>query len=224
MAKRTFDVIVAALALVLLSPVMLAIALTIRWTSPGPVLFRQTRMGRGLKPFEILKFRTMVVDAEKLGLPLTAGADLRITPLGRFLLLFQIDELPQLMNVLRGEMSLVGPRPTLMGQIAGELAALSLYDRPLGPDPVDCHHERGVGHSVGGNGMPPHWHGVEVEGVGVYPNSRGVHDDLALFESQDGGLQFARVRSLGLDTHSHGGGGYQPLATLPNRMAIYAKP
>jgi lipopolysaccharide/colanic/teichoic acid biosynthesis glycosyltransferase len=111
MAKRTFDVIVAALALLVLSPLMLAISLAIRWTSPGPVLFRQTRMGRGLKPFEILKFRTMVVDADKLGLPLTAGGDPRITPLGRLLRKSKLDELPQLINVIKGDMSIVGPRP-----------------------------------------------------------------------------------------------------------------
>jgi lipopolysaccharide/colanic/teichoic acid biosynthesis glycosyltransferase len=111
MAKRTFDVIVAALGLLVLSPLMVLIALAIRLTSPGPVLFRQTRMGRGLKPFEILKFRTMVADADKLGLPLTAGADPRITPLGRFLRKSKLDELPQLINVIKGDMSIVGPRP-----------------------------------------------------------------------------------------------------------------
>lgn len=111
MGKRTFDIIVAGLALMVLWPAMLLIAMAIRLTSPGPVLYRQTRMGQGLKPFAILKFRTMVVDADKLGLPLTAGADPRITPIGRFLRKSKLDELPQLINVVKGDMSIVGPRP-----------------------------------------------------------------------------------------------------------------
>ena len=95
----------------MLAPLLIVIAIVIRLTSPGPIFFRQTRVGRQLRPFEILKFRTMVVDAEKLGLQLTAGEDPRITSIGRFLRKTKLDELPQLFNVLSGEMSLVGPRP-----------------------------------------------------------------------------------------------------------------
>jgi len=111
MAKRVVDLLFSLCGLLVLSPLLALIALAIRLSSPGPVLFRQSRVGRDLKLFDILKFRTMVVDAEKLGLPLTAGKDPRITGVGEVLRKTKLDELPQLVNVLRGEMSLVGPRP-----------------------------------------------------------------------------------------------------------------
>lgn len=109
--KRTFDVCFSLCGLLLLAPLLLGIALWIKLDSPGPALFRQQRVGRGGAPFFIFKFRTMVVDAEKVGMPLTVGHDPRITRIGRFLRRSKLDELPQLLNVLRGEMSLVGPRP-----------------------------------------------------------------------------------------------------------------
>ncbi|MFK8110702.1 MAG: sugar transferase [Rubripirellula sp.] len=111
MAKRIMDLLVSSLGIVILSPFLIMIAIAVRVTSPGPVLFRQTRVGRNLEAFQILKYRTMVVDAEKLGLQITAGADPRITWVGRILRKSKLDELPQLFNVLKGEMSLVGPRP-----------------------------------------------------------------------------------------------------------------
>ncbi len=110
-AKRAFDLCVAVPALVILSPLFLLVALLIKLTSPGPVFFRQERVGRGFRRFEILKFRTMVPDAHKLGGQLTAGEDPRITAVGRFLRKTKLDEIPQLMNVVRGDMSFVGPRP-----------------------------------------------------------------------------------------------------------------
>jgi len=109
--KRTFDFSVAFLALVILSPLLVLVAVLIKLTSPGPVFFRQERVGRGFRRFKILKFRTMVPDAPKLGGQLTAGKDPRITPIGRFLRKTKLDELPQLVNVLKGDMSFVGPRP-----------------------------------------------------------------------------------------------------------------
>lgn len=109
-AKRLFDLVIAALAVVLLSPLMLAIAALIKFTSPGDVLYRGERTGRYGRPFRILKFRTMVPDAERAGTT-TVLADPRITGVGRWLRRVKLDELPQLFNVLRGEMSLVGPRP-----------------------------------------------------------------------------------------------------------------
>jgi lipopolysaccharide/colanic/teichoic acid biosynthesis glycosyltransferase len=121
--KRAIDLFGALLGLLVLSPVMLAIALIIRLGSPGPALFRQVRRGHRGRPFRILKFRTMVVDAEHRladlesrnesagGVLFKLGHDPRITRLGRFLRRSSLDELPQLINVLRGEMSLVGPRP-----------------------------------------------------------------------------------------------------------------
>ena len=113
MGKRAFDLLVSALALVLLAPLLLAIALAIRLDSRGPALFRQQRVGRHGVPFRIHKFRTMVVDAAERGPSLTVGADARITRVGRLLRTRRLDELPQLIDVLKGDMSLVGPRPEL---------------------------------------------------------------------------------------------------------------
>jgi len=111
MIKRTFDVLCALIGIVLLCPVFLIIALWIKLDSPGPVFFKQSRIGQFGHEFRIYKFRTMVVEAEKLGKQITVGNDQRITRSGRFLREFKLDELPQLVNVLKGEMSLVGPRP-----------------------------------------------------------------------------------------------------------------
>jgi lipopolysaccharide/colanic/teichoic acid biosynthesis glycosyltransferase len=111
MMKRTFDILVSAAGLVLLSPVLLVVALLIKADSAGPVFFLQERMGRRFRPFHIYKFRTMVPDAPRLGKLITIGEDPRITRVGRILRLTKIDELPQLLNVLKGDMSLVGPRP-----------------------------------------------------------------------------------------------------------------
>jgi len=109
--KRSLDIVISAALLLLALPVLLVAALLIRLTSPGPVLFRQTRMGRGFQTFEILKLRTMA--HAEAGLAYTLGPDPRITPLGKFLRRTKLDELPQLWNVLCGQMSLVGPRPVL---------------------------------------------------------------------------------------------------------------
>jgi lipopolysaccharide/colanic/teichoic acid biosynthesis glycosyltransferase len=109
--KRLLDVTVAAAGLFLLSPLLVLVALLVRLTSPGPVFFRQERMGRAFRPFRICKFRSMVDNAAEKGSPVTFGADPRITRLGHFLRATKIDELPQLINVLLGDMSLVGPRP-----------------------------------------------------------------------------------------------------------------
>ena len=109
--KRLFDILVSGLGLILLSPLLLVVAVLVRATSAGPVFFLQTRVGRDFQPFQIFKFRTMVADAPKRGGQLTAGADPRITEIGRVLRKTKIDELPQLWNVLVGDMSLVGPRP-----------------------------------------------------------------------------------------------------------------
>ena len=120
--KRIFDLLVSGAIIIVGSPLWLALILTIKLTSPGPVFFRQERIGRHGAPFDMLKFRSMVVDAEQLKPHLAAlneqdgpafkiRSDPRVTPLGRWLRKTSIDELPQPYNVLRGEMSLVGPRP-----------------------------------------------------------------------------------------------------------------
>ena len=147
-AKRTLDVVVSATALVLLSPVMAAVAIAIRMGDGKPVLFRQTRVGQWGRPFEVVKFRTMVQGAERLQASelIAAGpeaiADLAetikyrsdewITPVGHFLRRTSLDELPQFWNVLKGEMSLVGPRPAaaLRGRGPHRVAA-----RPPGGPP-----------------------------------------------------------------------------------------
>jgi lipopolysaccharide/colanic/teichoic acid biosynthesis glycosyltransferase len=109
--KRALDLAVSLPALLLFGPFLAGVALLVKATSKGPALFRQERVGRGFRPFTIYKFRTMVEDAPRRGRTITAGPDPRITPLGGFLRRWKIDELPQLYNVLRGDMSLVGPRP-----------------------------------------------------------------------------------------------------------------
>lgn len=109
--KRCFDLTAASLGLVVLGPFFLVIALLIKATSPGPVFYRGVRIGLHGKPFRIFKFRTMRPDAELVGSTSTGHNDPRITPIGRWLRPAKLDELPQLINVLKGEMSIVGPRP-----------------------------------------------------------------------------------------------------------------
>lgn len=110
MCKRIFDLLCSGIGLILLFPVFLLIVVWIKLDSPGPIFFRQVRVGRFGKPFRIHKFRTMRVDAEKSG-RLTVGADSRVTKSGFILRKYKLDELPQLIDVLAGRMSLVGPRP-----------------------------------------------------------------------------------------------------------------
>jgi lipopolysaccharide/colanic/teichoic acid biosynthesis glycosyltransferase len=111
LGKRIFDVVVALVALLLLTPILLVIAVAVKLDSPGPVLYRQARVRRGGQLFRLLKFRTMVVDADRLAPNVSPSGDPRITRVGRFLRRSYLDELPQLLNVVRGDMSLVGPRP-----------------------------------------------------------------------------------------------------------------
>lgn len=111
MVKRIFDLTSSLLGLILLGPGLLLIAALIKIGSPGPVFYRGERAGIGGKPFKIFKFRTMVVDADKIGGSTTPDDDPRITPIGHFLRKHKLDELPQLINVLLGKMSFVGPRP-----------------------------------------------------------------------------------------------------------------
>lgn len=111
MAKRFFDIAAATAGLLFLSPFLLFIALLIRRNDGGPVFYRAVRVGRHGKLFRIYKFRTMVANADKLGASSTSANDTRITGIGRLLRKYKLDELPQLINVLKGEMSFVGPRP-----------------------------------------------------------------------------------------------------------------
>jgi len=109
--KRAFDLLASGAGLVVLSPLFLILALLVRLDSRGPVFYHATRVGRGGKTFRLHKFRTMVADADRQGPGITRADDSRVTRAGRWLRRAKLDELPQLVNVLRGEMSLVGPRP-----------------------------------------------------------------------------------------------------------------
>lgn len=135
--KRVFDVVVAAMGLLVSAPLLLVIAATVRLSSPGPALFRQIRVGLGGAEFEILKFRSMRTGAS--GISVTAGDDPRITRVGRWLRSTKLDELPQLINVLRGDMSLVGPRPEVPRYVAlwpKEVRTRVLSVRPGITDPA----------------------------------------------------------------------------------------
>lgn len=111
--KRLFDISAAVLGIVLLSPVLLIIAVAVKLSSPGPILYRGTRAGRLGVPFQIMKFRSMYVGSDR-GAGTTSRDDPRVTPVGKILRKFKLDELPQLFNVLLGDMSVVGPRPELL--------------------------------------------------------------------------------------------------------------
>ncbi|MGX8709468.1 MAG: sugar transferase [bacterium] len=110
-AKRAFDIVVSLLILAVCSPFFLLLALAVKIDSRGPVFYRQVRVGRYNQDFKIFKFRTMVQDADKIGPPLTVGDDPRVTKVGRLIRKLRLDEFSQLLNVLGGSMSLVGPRP-----------------------------------------------------------------------------------------------------------------
>ena len=121
--KRLLDVALAVLALILVAPLLLFTAIAIKITSPGPVLFVQDRTGSGGSVFRILKFRTMYADScDESGVSQVRSGDRRVTPLGQFLRRTSVDELPQIFNILRGDMSFVGPRPHVAGMLAGGIA------------------------------------------------------------------------------------------------------
>lgn len=115
--KRLFDFLMSLIAILLLSPVILIVALAIKITSPGPILFKQRRIGKDNIEFEIYKFRTMRIDTPNVPTHLLENPEQWITPIGKFLRKTSLDELPQLFNILKGEMSIVGPRPALYNQL-----------------------------------------------------------------------------------------------------------
>lgn len=133
LVKRMFDIFGSGLGLVILAPAFALMAIGIKLGSRGPVFFRQERVGRFGRVFRIHKFRTMVSDAERLGLQITVGRDARITPFGSVLRRYKLDELPQLLDVFLGRMSLVGPRPEVPVYVAcypPEVRAIVLSVRP----------------------------------------------------------------------------------------------
>lgn len=138
--KRALDVLASIAGILVLLPVLLVLAVIVAVDTPGPVLYRQVRVGRHGACFDILKFRTMTVGADS-GLLLTVGADERVTRSGRWLRRSKLDELPQLANVLLGQMSLVGPRPEVPRYVAlwsSEARSRILSVRPGITDPVSC--------------------------------------------------------------------------------------
>ena len=142
-AKRALDLFIAGTLFIFTLPVLALLAVMVRFSSPGPVLFRQYRVGRDGKEFELLKFRTMFHDAA--GPRITQANDSRITLTGRWLRACKLDELPQLWNVLRGDMSLVGPRPDLIEYwrhvTADQQRALALLPGITGPATLEFRHE-----------------------------------------------------------------------------------
>lgn len=116
--KRCFDLFSSFFGILLLSPIFLIVAIAIKCSSKGPVLFKQERVGKGGKTFKIMKFRSMIVDAEAKGMQITTDGDNRITKVGKFIRKTKIDELPQLFNVFIGQMSFVGPRPEVPKYVA----------------------------------------------------------------------------------------------------------
>lgn len=115
--KRLFDFLMSLIAIIILSPVILIVALAVKFTSPGPILFKQRRIGKDNIEFEIYKFRTMRIDTPNVPTHLLENPEQWITPIGKFLRKTSLDELPQLFNILKGEMSIVGPRPALYNQL-----------------------------------------------------------------------------------------------------------
>lgn len=148
MAKRAFDLFVSMVGLIILLPFFVPIAIVIRFDSRGPAFYKATRIGKGGKPFSMLKLRTMVEDAEEQGPSVTFESDRRVTRVGRFLRRWKIDELPTLVNVLFGDMSLVGPRPETPPYVERytpkEREVLAVRPGITGPSQIKYRHEESL--------------------------------------------------------------------------------
>lgn len=118
MIKRFFDIVVSLIGFLITLPMVAVLAILVKASSPGPVFYLSKRMGRGGKPFTFYKFRSMVVNADKIGGPSTSADDARLTKIGKMLRKYKLDELPQFVNILRGDMSFVGPRPEVVAEFA----------------------------------------------------------------------------------------------------------
>jgi lipopolysaccharide/colanic/teichoic acid biosynthesis glycosyltransferase len=182
MAKRALDLVITILGLLLLCPLLLVLALWIKLDSRGPVLYRGKRVGQDGRPFLMYKFRTMVLGAVSQGPAVTYRDDPRVTPAGRFLRRTKLDELPQLFNVLRGEMSLVGPRPEDPSYVAfytpEQRLALSVKPGITGPTQLEYRDEASL---------------LQGEGVDEEYVTRLMPEKLKL------DLQYVHTRSLLLD-------------------------
>lgn len=178
--RRVVDIAVAACVLVPLAPMMGAISYTIRRASPGPVIFRQVRVGRGGEPFVMYKFRTMRTDSGD-GPSVTSRGDRRVTPVGAWLRSTKLDELPQLVNVLKGDMSLVGPRPELQVFVAEWDSAsrdVILSVRPGITDPMTLSLRR------------------EEELLATVDDPETYYRDVLLPQKVDAYVQYVRTRTL----------------------------
>jgi lipopolysaccharide/colanic/teichoic acid biosynthesis glycosyltransferase len=151
--KRAFDLSVAIVLLVFASPLLLAIAVLVSVSSRGGVIYRANRVGLRGEPFTMFKFRTMVANADQMGGPITAPDDTRVTPLGRWLRRTKLDELPELWNVIRGDMSLVGPRPENPKSVSlytvGQRAVLRIRPGVTSPATIKYRHEESMLHDAG---------------------------------------------------------------------------
>ncbi|HAR43208.1 MAG TPA: glycosyl transferase [Bdellovibrionales bacterium] len=184
--KRVFDLLFVIPGLIVLVPVFVGVAVLIKLEGDGPVFFRQTRVGYKGKLFKIWKFRTMYVDAEKRGLGITVGQDPRITRAGRVLRKLKLDELPQLVNVLLGEMSLVGPRPELLRYVekyTDQQRAVLLYSPGI-TDPASIQF-RNESEILAGESDPDkvYIERIMPEKIRInlhYATRAGVFDDLAV--------------------------------------------
>jgi len=185
--KRTFDFAVSGAGLAVLSPLFLVVAALIKVDSSGPIFYRQTRVGRDGELFRIHKFRTMVADADTTGPQLTSGNDLRITRIGAFLRRWKIDELPQLIDVLRGDMSLVGPRPEVPEYVSHypeETRRLVLSVRPGITDRASIHF-RDESKLLAGKGNPAKFYIEQILPIKLkyhkdYARSHSVADDFRI--------------------------------------------
>jgi lipopolysaccharide/colanic/teichoic acid biosynthesis glycosyltransferase len=198
--KRVFDFVFSALGLMLLSPLLLCIAAWIKLDSPGPVFFRQQRVGHRGVLFGIHKFRTMAADAAQRGLQITVGDDVRITRAGRFLRRTKLDELPQLIDVLMGTMSLVGPRPEVPKYVAMYPAALRdkvLSVRPGITDPASLQY-RDEGALLGAASSPIEAERIYIEQIMPAKLNLAVGYVEGMTLTNDARLIFATIRQLWL--------------------------
>jgi len=186
LVKRIFDIICSLFGLLVLSPVFFVIILLIKFGSPGPIFFRQIRVGLYEKPFKIHKFRTMIVNAEAQGLKITVGADHRVTRIGRFLRKTKLDELPQLIDVFVGKMSLVGPRPEVPVYVEyypPEVKAVVFKVRPGITD----------------------WASIQMidenEILGKADNPEQAYIEKVLPEKLDYAVKYVKTRTMGMDIY-----------------------
>ena len=212
--KRAFDVVASALGLLLLAPLLVVLVLLVR-ADGGPAFFRQERIGRHGRSFRIWKFRTMVPDADRLGPHLTVGADRRITRLGGWLRRTKLDELPQLINVLAGEMSLVGPRPEVPRYVAlydvGQRRVLDLVPGITDPASIRYHDESRV---LASSSDPERLYVERLMPEKIrlnlaYAEGRGV--------VRDAGIIFATLRRIVVAVDEDGEGRIPPATTPLNR-------